>query len=557
MNNPIISIHNLCVNYITSGKPIEAVNDVSFDIKRGEIFGLVGESGSGKSTVVQAILRILPPPAVIAGGKVLINNKNILSASNTEVLQYRWKQISIVMQSALNALNPVLTVREQIEDVLKEHNNLRGNAAADRTIELLSLIDIDASRLDSYPHQLSGGMRQRVVIAIALALMPPLIIMDEPTTALDVIVEREILAKIIELRKEMGFTILFITHDLNLLLEFADRVAIMKTGKLVELDKAQKIRRGGKHEYTQKLIRSLPSAAGTREKGLLSKPESLDLGEQPLLEVRNLSKSFSDSGIFYSSSSEVVNNVSFQVFPGEIIGLVGESGSGKSTIAKLITRLIRPTSGDIFLNGSNKKVSEARRVPLEYRKQVQMVFQDPFSSLNSIHTVYHHLARPLLRHQLIPQQKLLDYIIEMLETVGLRPGTTFAEKFPHEMSGGERQRVAIARALSLSPDLIIADEPTSMLDVSIRMEILEIFARMRIEKNLAIVFITHDLASARYLADRIIVLQRGSIVEQGIAEDLIQSPKEQYTKQLIKAASPGWLKSLSIINTKEASVNHV
>jgi len=557
MNNPIISIHNLCVNYITSGKPIEAVNDVSFDIKRGEIFGLVGESGSGKSTVVQAILRILPPPAVIAGGKVLINNKNILSASNTEVLQYRWKQISIVMQSALNALNPVLTVREQIEDVLKEHNNLRGNTAADRTIELLSLIDIDASRLDSYPHQLSGGMRQRVVIAIALALMPPLIIMDEPTTALDVIVEREILAKIIELRKELGFTILFITHDLNLLLEFADRVAIMKTGKLLELDKAQKIRRGGKHEYTQKLIRSLPSAAGTREKGLLSKPESLDLGEQPLLEVRNLSKSFSDSGIFYSRSSEVVNNVSFQVFPGEIIGLVGESGSGKSTIAKLITRLIRPTSGDIFLNGSNKKVSEARRVPLEYRKQVQMVFQDPFSSLNSIHTVYHHLARPLLRHQLIPQQKLLDYIIEMLETVGLRPGTTFAEKFPHEMSGGERQRVAIARALSLSPDLIIADEPTSMLDVSIRMEILEIFARMRIEKNLAIVFITHDLASARYLADRIIVLQRGSIVEQGIAEDLIQSPKEQYTKQLIKAASPGWLKSLSIINTKEAGVNHV
>ncbi len=557
MNNPIISIHNLCVNYITSGKPIEAVNDVSFDIKRGEIFGLVGESGSGKSTVVQAILRILPPPAVIAGGKVLINNKNILSASNTEVLQYRWKQISIVMQSALNALNPVLTVREQIEDVLKEHNNLRGNAAADRTIELLSLIDIDASRLDSYPHQLSGGMRQRVVIAIALALMPPLIIMDEPTTALDVIVEREILAKIIELRKELGFTILFITHDLNLLLEFADRVAIMKTGKLLELDKAQKIRRGGKHEYTQKLIRSLPSAAGTREKGLLSKPESLDLGEQPLLEVRNLSKSFSDSGIFYSSSSEVVNNVSFQVFPGEIIGLVGESGSGKSTIAKLITRLIRPTSGDIFLNGSNKKVSEARRVPLEYRKQVQMVFQDPFSSLNSIHTVYHHLARPLLRHQLIPQQKLLDYIIEILETVGLRPGTTFAEKFPHEMSGGERQRVAIARALSLSPDLIIADEPTSMLDVSIRMEILEIFARMRIEKNLTIVFITHDLASARYLADRIIVLQRGSIVEQGIAEDLIQSPKEEYTKQLIKAASPGWLKSLSIINTKEAGVNHV
>ena len=558
MNNPIISIHDLCVNYITSGKPIEAVNNVSFDIQHGEIFGLVGESGSGKSTLVQAILRILPPPAVIAGGKVIINNKDILSISNAEVMQYRWKQISIVMQSALNALNPVLTVREQIEDVLKEHSELKGKAAEDRTKELLSLIDIDVSWLDSYPHQLSGGMRQRVVIAIALALMPPLIIMGAPTTALDVIVEREILAKIIELRKELGFTILFITHDLNLLLEFADRVAIMKNGRLVELDKAQKIRSGGKHEYTQKLIRSLPSASGPREKGLLPKPDSLDLGEQPILEVQNLSKSFYDSGIFNPRSIDVVKNVSFQVFPGEIIGLVGESGSGKSTIAKLITRLIRPTSGDIFLNGSNKKVSEARRVPLEYRKQVQMVFQDPFGSLNSIHTVYHHLARPLLRHRLKFQEDVFDYIVEILETVGLIPGEVFANKFPHEMSGGERQRVAIARALSLSPDLIIADEPTSMLDVSLRMEILEIFARMRIEKNLTIVFITHDLASARYLADRIIVLQHGSIVEEGIAEDLIRSPKDVYTKQLIKAASPGWLKSLSFNNnTKDKDVNHV
>ena len=225
MNSSVLSIQNLCVNYITPGDPVKAVNDVSFEIQQGEIFGLVGESGSGKSTVVQAILRILPPPAVITGGKVIIKNKDILSTSNTEVMQYRWKQISIVMQSALNALNPVLTVREQIEDVLKEHKDLKSKGTEDRTKELLSLIDIDVSWLDSYPHQLSGGMKQRVVIAIALALMPPLIIMDEPTTALDVIVEREILAKIIKLRKELGFTIFFITHDLNLLLEFADRLA--------------------------------------------------------------------------------------------------------------------------------------------------------------------------------------------------------------------------------------------------------------------------------------------------------------------------------------------
>jgi ABC-type glutathione transport system ATPase component len=548
MNKSLLSVENLCVNYITSDRPINAVNNVSFEIQEGEIFGLVGESGSGKSTVIQAILRTLPPPAVITDGKVIINDKDILSISNTEVLKYRWKEISMVMQSALNALNPVLTISEQIEDVLREHSSLKGQAIQDRTKELLSLIDIDISRLDSYPHQLSGGMRQRVVIAIALALMPPLIIMDEPTTALDVIVEREIIAKIIELRKNLGFTILFITHDLNLLLEFADRVAVMKSGKLVEIDSAQNIRGGGKHDYTQKLIGSLPSASGPRERGMLSKPENLSLGSQPILEIQNLSKSFIESGIFKSTSIDVVKNVSFQIYPGEIIGLVGESGSGKSTIAKLIARLIRPTSGNILLKGNNKKVSEAQKVPLEYRKQVQLVFQDPFGSLNSVHTVFHHLARPLVRHRLVTKQNLFQTIIENLETVGLKPGEEFARKFPHEMSGGERQRVAIARALSLNPDLIIADEPTSMLDVSIRMEILEIFARMRIEKNLTIIFITHDLASARYIADRIFVLHNGSIVEENSAEQLIQSPKEEYTKQLIKAASPGWLESLSLDN---------
>ena len=266
MNNPILSISNLSASYITAGNPVHAVQDVSFDIQKGEIFGLVGESGSGKSTVVQAILRTLPPPAVITGGSVTIHDKDILSLSPSKVMGYRWKQISIVMQSALNALNPVLTIRDQIRDVLEIHSDLTTNAADKRIQELLSLIDIDVTRLDSYPHQLSGGMRQRIVLAIALALMPPLIIMDEPTTALDVIVEREILSKIIELRKQLDFTILFITHDLNLLLEFADRIGVMRAGCLVELDHAQTIRQGGKHAYTQKLIGSLPTALGPRKK---------------------------------------------------------------------------------------------------------------------------------------------------------------------------------------------------------------------------------------------------------------------------------------------------
>ena len=544
MNEPLISVKNLSVDYISEGADINAVQNVSFDIYPGEVFGLVGESGSGKSTIVQAMMRILPPPALISGGKVLINNQDIMTALPSDIIGFRWKQISIVMQSALNALNPVLSIREQINDVLDTHGGLNGEDANIRAEELMSLVDLDSQRLDSYPHQLSGGMKQRVVIAIALAIMPPIIIMDEPTTALDVIVEREIISKIIELRKKLGFTILFITHDLNLLLEFVDRLAIMKNGEIVELDGVANIKKGGKHAYTKKLINAIPSASGQREQGLLSKPDSLNLSENPILEVKNLKKVFESPGLFNKSIIKAVDGVSFEVFRGEIIGLVGESGSGKSTIAKLVTRLIRPSKGSIYLHGENKQVTESRNVPLEYRKTVQMVFQDPFGSLNSVHTVYHHLARPLIRHGLKEGNEIFPYIVELLEKVGLKPGKSFAEKFPHEMSGGERQRVAIARALSLEPQIIVADEPTSMLDVSIRMEILEIFAKMRIENNLTVLFITHDLASARYLADRIIVLKNGKVIEENKSEDLIQNPVEAYTKQLIKAASPGWLSSL-------------
>ena len=545
MNKPLISVKDLSVDYITDNAPIKAVRNVSFEIFRGEIFGIVGESGSGKSTIIQAMMRILPPPALISEGKVFIDGKNIMEASEQDIIGFRWKQISIVMQSALNALNPVLSVREQIYDVLNTHKGLIGKEADNRAQELLSLVDIDFTHLESYPHQLSGGMKQRIVIAIALAIMPPIIIMDEPTTALDVIVEREIIAKIIELRKKLKFTILFITHDLNLLLEFADKLAVMRNGEIVELDEVKNIQKGGNHAYTQKLIGSIPSASGKRKEGLLSKPDSLNFSNIPILEVRNIKKVFQSPGIFNKNKIVAVNDVSFKVFKGEIVALVGESGSGKSTIAKLITRLMRPSKGSIYLNGKNKKVTESRNVPLEYRKTVQMVFQDPFGSLNSIHTVYHHLARPLIRHQLMDQKEISPYIFDLLETVGLTPGEKFSKKFPHEMSGGERQRVAIARALSLNPKIIVADEPTSMLDVSIRMDVLQIFAKMRKRKNLTVLFITHDLASARYLADRIIVLKNGSIVEEKKSEDLIQNPSEKYTKQLIEAASPGWLKSIN------------
>ena len=545
MSKAALHIKDLNVEYILKKGSHPAVKNISFQVEQGEIFGLVGESGSGKSTVVQALIRTLPPPAVITGGEVIINKIDVLSLSAIEVKKYRWKQISIVMQSALNALNPVMTVEDQIKDVLEIHKNITGIKADEKVEQLLRLVDVSKENAKSYPHQLSGGMRQRIVIAIALALTPPLIIMDEPTTALDVIVEREILSKIIQLRKELDFTILFITHDLNLLLEFADRIAIMKDGEMIEMNTVEKIKKGGKHSYTKKLIGALPSASGPRQKNLLPKPKKLNFSKTPILEVQNLSKTFQGSGLFAKSEVEVVKNVNFEVFQGEIVALVGESGSGKSTIARLISRLIRPTSGNILLDGRNTRISEARKVPLEYRKAVQMVFQDPFASLNSVHTVYHHLSRPLTRQNLYDKKTISKMINQSLEEVGLSPGKDFAKKFPHEMSGGERQRVAIARALCIEPQVIIADEPTSMLDVSIRMEILEIFAKLRIEKNLTIIFITHDLASARYLADRILVLSKGTLVEQNKAEDLIKNPESSYTKKLVRAASPGWLNEIT------------
>jgi len=545
MGKAALNIKNLNVEYILKKGSHPAVKNISFQVEQGEIFGLVGESGSGKSTVVQALIRTLPPPAVITGGEVIIDKIDVLSLSAIEVKKYRWKQISIVMQSALNALNPVMTVEDQIKDVLEIHKNITDIKADEKVEQLLRLVDVSRENAKSYPHQLSGGMRQRIVIAIALALTPPLIIMDEPTTALDVIVEREILSKIIQLRKELDFTILFITHDLNLLLEFADRIAIMKDGEMIEMNTVEKIKKGGKHSYTKKLIGALPSASGPRQKNLLPKPKKLNFSKTPILEVQNLSKTFQGSGLFAKSEVEVVKNVNFEVFQGEIVALVGESGSGKSTIARLISRLIRPTSGNILLDGRNTRISEARKVPLEYRKAVQMVFQDPFASLNSVHTVYHHLSRPLTRQNLYDKKTISKMINQNLEEVGLSPGKDFAKKFPHEMSGGERQRVAIARALCIEPQIIIADEPTSMLDVSIRMEILEIFAKLRIEKNLTIIFITHDLASARYLADRILVLSKGTLIEQNKAEDLIKNPESSYTKKLVRAASPGWLNEIT------------
>lgn len=541
MGNKILDINNLNVDFLSEEASIHAVRDFSMHINKNEIFGLVGESGSGKSTVIKSILRILPAPGVITKGEIKFKDQDILELDESELSSLRWSHISVVKQKALNSLNPLLKIKEQIIDTIRAHEQIKTKDAMERCNALMDLVEIDRNYLNSYPHELSGGMKQRVVIAIALALKPELIIMDEPTTALDVVIEKEIILKILDLKSQLGFSLLFITHDLNLILGFADRVGVMLEGELVDTDTAEIIKSGGNNPYTTKLINSIPDVSNYNH-------TKADKNEPELIHVKDLVKTYSrHSSIFSSDKFHAVDGVSFNVNKNEIVGLVGESGSGKSTISKILTKLIDFDGGQILFNGKDISCITKRRDLLDYRKKVQMIFQDPFASLNSIHTVYHHLSRPILIHRSYDKyskkqrdQMVKKEIIAILKEVDLSPPEEFLYKFPHEMSGGERQRIALARVLLVQPQLIIADEPTSMLDMSIRMEILDLLKSLQVKKGISILFITHDIASACYLSNRLIVLKNGKIVDSGIVSEIINNPKDKYSKLLIDSCESGW-----------------
>jgi len=541
LGNKILDINNLNVDFLSEGASIHAVRDFSMHINKNEIFGLVGESGSGKSTVIKSILRILPAPGVITKGEIKFKDQDILELDESELSSLRWSHISVVKQKALNSLNPLLKIKEQIIDTMRAHQQIKTKDAMEGCNALMDLVEIDRNYLNSYPHELSGGMRQRVVIAIALALKPELIIMDEPTTALDVVIEKEIILKILDLKSQLGFSLLFITHDLNLILGFADRVGVMLKGELVDIDSAEIIKSGGNNAYTTKLINSIPDVSNYNQ-------SKANKNEPELIHVKNLIKSYSrHASIFSSDKFHAVDGVSFNVNKNEIVGLVGESGSGKSTISKILTKLIDFDAGQILFNGEDVSGITKSNDLLDYRKKVQMIFQDPFASLNSIHTVYHHLSRPILIHRSYDKyskkerdEVVKKEIIAILKEVDLLPPEKFLYKFPHEMSGGERQRIALARALLVQPQLIIADEPTSMLDMSIRMEILDLLKSLQVKKGISILFITHDIASACYLSNKLIVLKNGKIVDSGIVSEIINNPKDKYSKLLIDSCESGW-----------------
>ena len=526
----LLAVDDLAVDYLLDSGPLRAVDGVSFGIGAGEVFGLVGESGSGKSTLAQALLRLLLPPAVISRGRVRLRGRDLLAMSEDQLRATRGRELALVPQSGMNALNPLFSIGRQIADAVRVHEKVDRSAAAARASDLCEQVGLPRAAAGGYPHELSGGMRQRAVIAMALALRPALLIMDEPTAALDVVLQREILVHILSLQERLRFSVLFISHDLPLTLAFCSRVGVLHQGRLVDSGSGQQLRAQARHPYVRELMGGLQVTTSTPPPGPV--PDG-----PPLLSVRGLSRIFVSGWGRRARRVRAVDDVSFEVHAGEAVALVGESGSGKTTILRLIARLLPPSEGALFWQGRDLLRTE-RRPSLAFRAQVQIVFQDPFGALNPARTVGYHLERPLRLHRRLRDRAERRRALEaLLEEVGLTPPAAFAGKYPHQLSGGQRQRVCLARALAVQPTLVLADEPASMLDVSIRAEVLAVLRRLKTERGLASLYVTHDLRGARALADRILVLYAGQVVESGPAAAVLDAPAHPYTA-LLRAALP-------------------
>ena len=547
-----LKIDNLSVNYKMRKETVYAVKNINFDVKKGEILGLVGESGSGKSTLGNAIINLIDEPGKISEGKVILDGVNIHERLE-DILKYRGKKIGLIFQDPQTSLNPLLTVGEQLIETIQTHLNFDFKESKIRSIDLLKEVGIkDAeNRFDNYPHQFSGGMRQRVVISLALCCEPELLIADEPTTALDVSIQSQILELIKTLTKERNLAVILITHDMGVISETADRVAVMKNGDLVEIGLTKEILTNPKEIYTKSLISSVPPTNKkiSRFKIMKRKENServinikilgrwnkKKLTSQNLIEIKNLKKTFQE-GMFTETSKNTVmavDDVSFDIKEGESFGLVGESGSGKSTIAKMIVNLFKPSSGEIFFdNTCITKIKKSSEM-MNFRKQIQMIFQDPYSSLNGRLKVKDIISEPIKLHNpSITNNDLDDYINDLLESVELSKKS--AIRYPHEFSGGQRERISIARALATQPRLLVCDEPTSALDVSIQAQILNLLKDLQEQLNLTILFISHDLPVVRQMCDRIGVLRNGKLCEVSDTEKLFLEPKHEYSKELLR-----------------------
>lgn len=528
----LLAVENLRVVFNTRNGQTVAVENLHFSLKAGEVLGIVGESGSGKSVACYSLLGLIPmPPGKIESGRALFHGQDLLQMNEAELRQVRGNKIAMIFQDPMTCLNPNMRIVDQLTEVLLQHKGVSKQQALEKAIATLQEVGIQdaVKRIHEYPHQFSGGMRQRVMIAMALLAEPELLIADEPTTALDVTVQAQILTLIKQLQQTRKLAVIFITHDLGVAAQMADHVLVMEKGKLVEQGTAAGIFKNPTQEYTRKLL----SAVLTTAKPV---PNAVQPNEAPLLEIKKLQVGFPHrvGAIFRKVTrfARGVDDVSIAIRRGEILGLVGESGSGKSTLGRSIIRLVDAQSGEILFNGKNLlAVSEADFNSV--RPQIQMIFQDPYGSLNPRMTVFDTLAEPLLVHKLATQATVLEKVKALMDDVGL--DRRFIRKYPHEFSGGQRQRIAIARAIALKPRLIIADEPVSALDVTIRAQILTLLLELTQKHNLTMLFISHDMSVVRYLCDRVVVMQQGKLIEEGETEQLFASPQQEYTRHLLAA----------------------
>ena len=531
---------------------VYAAKNINIEINKGEILGLVGESGSGKSTVGNAIINLIDEPGKVSSGSILLGELNI-HEDPKNIVKYRGKKIGLIFQDPQTSLNPILTIGEQLIETIQTHLALTKEEAKERSISLLKEVGIKdaAKRFDDYPHQFSGGMRQRVVISLALCCEPELLIADEPTTALDVSIQSQILDLIKKLTKERNLAVILITHDMGVIAETANRVAVMKNGDVVEIGITKEILTNPKKTYTKSLVSSVPPTNKKISRFvIIEKENNIDnknnlkilnrwtkkkIIEQNLVQVKNLSKSFDDNFFTESSKNSVmaVNDVSFNIREGESFGLVGESGSGKSTIAKMIVNLFKPSAGEFFFDNICVTKIKQNSEMMKFRKQIQMIFQDPYSSLNGRLKVRDIVSEPIKLHNpLISKNDLDSYVFDLLESVELTQNS--ADRYPHEFSGGQRQRISIARSLATQPRLLVCDEPTSALDVSIQAQILNLLKDLQEQLNLTILFISHDLPVVRQMCDRIGVLRDGKLCEVSDTEDLFLKPQHDYTKELLR-----------------------
>lgn len=570
-NENIIQVRNLSVEFRTDEGIVKAVKNISFDIPRGKTVGLVGESGSGKSVTSLAAMRLIPnPPGRVTSGEILLDGVDLLKVSESQMRDIRGNKISMIFQEPMTSLNPVFTVGDQIAETLMLHQKLSKADAMAKALDLLKQVGIPnpAERIKSYPHEMSGGQRQRVMIAMAIACEPDVLIADEPTTALDVTIQKQILDLLADLQKKYHMSILFITHDLGVIADIADQVVVMYRGDIVEKGNSEQIFKNPQHPYTKGLLACRPSleknprrlpvvsdfmTAEGKEKttnieSTKAKKETrtVSSGHSELLKIENVKKHFPMQKGFFGGVKtwvKAVDDVSLTVRKGRTLGLVGESGCGKTTLGRTILRLIEPTDGKILYNGTDI-TSLDREAMRAMRRKMQIIFQDPYASLNPRMTIGAALMEPMIIHSLGGSRaERLEMAGDLMKKVGL--DRSMLNRYPHEFSGGQRQRICIARALAVKPEFIVCDESVSALDVSIQAQILNLLLDLQEEMHLTYVFISHDLAVVKFISDEVAVMYNGKVVEMNDAVGIYENPQHDYTKKLLSAIPKGMPKHLS------------